>query len=204
MIFLHPDQPIGVNRELSDQPMIMAQLGLVEADGSVRSMEERKAIEVGNIFKLGTRFSEACKLSFVDDSGQRRPLIMGCYGIGTSRLMGAVAETLSDDLGLRWPNEIAPFHVHLLSLARTEEEQGKAEELYTLLSSRGIEVLFDDRMDIRAGEKFVEADLLGIPLRFVVSAKTIAQKGVEFKAREAGKTEIVAMDEVVRFVLAAK
>lgn len=204
VIFLHPDQPIGVNRELSDQPMIMAQLGLVEADGSVRSMEERKAIEVGNIFKLGTRFSEACKLSFVDDSGQRRPLIMGCYGIGTSRLMGAVAETLSDDLGLRWPNEIAPFHVHLLSLARTEEEQGKAEELYTLLSSRGIEVLFDDRMDIRAGEKFVEADLLGIPLRFVVSAKTIAQKGVEFKSREAGKTEIVAMDEVVRFVLAAK
>lgn len=204
VIYLHPDQPLGVNRELLEQPQIMAQLGLVQPDASFRSMEERKAIEVGNIFKLGARFSDACKLGFVDETGQRRPLIMGCYGIGTSRLMGAVAETVSDDAGLRWPREIAPYHVHLLSLARTEEEQARAEELYTLLTSHGIEVLFDDRMDIRAGEKFVEADMLGIPLRFVVSAKTIAQQGVEFKVRETGEPGMVAMDEVVRFVLVVK
>ena len=201
VVFLHPDQPIGVNRELFDQPQIMRQLDLVEADGSYRLMEEKKAIEVGNIFKLGTRFSDACKLSFLDESGQRRPLLMGCYGIGTSRLMGAVAETLSDDAGLYWPREIAPFQLHLLSLARTEEEQRQAEEVYRLLTGRGIEVLFDDRTDIRAGEKFVEADLLGVPLRLIVSAKTLAQESVEYKFRKTAETGIVRIDEVVRFVL---
>jgi len=203
VIFLHPDQPIAVNRELFDQPQIMRQLDLIEVDGSYRRTEERKAIEVGNIFKLGSRFSDACKLGFVDESGQRQPLLMGCYGIGTSRLMGAVAETVSDDAGLNWPIEIAPFQIHLLSLARTEDEKSRAEGIYQLLIDQGLEVLFDDRMDIRAGEKFVESDLLGLPLRLIVSQKTIAQQGVEYKFRKTGETGIVRIDEVVKFSLAA-
>jgi prolyl-tRNA synthetase len=117
--------------------------------------------------------------------------------------MGAVAETVSDDAGLNWPIEIAPFQIHLLSLARTEDEKSRAEGIYQLLIDQGLEVLFDDRMDIRAGEKFVEADLLGLPLRLIVSQKTLAQQSVEYKFRKTGETGIVRIDEVVKFSLAA-
>jgi prolyl-tRNA synthetase len=197
VVYLHPDRPLGVNRELLEMPDIMRDLQLVEANGSYRSMEERKAIEVGNIFKLGSRFSEAFNLSYIDDKGQSQPIVMGCYGIGSSRLIGAVVETLSDDKGLVWPRAIAPFTLHCISLANTSDEQARAEEVYSMLQKGGCEVLFDDRADIRAGEKFTESDLLGIPTRLVVSSKTLAQNAVECKSRATGETRLVPIDRLL-------
>jgi prolyl-tRNA synthetase len=174
-------------------PDIIKELNLVQPDGTYRPMEERKAIEVGNIFKLGTRFSDAFKLAFVDESGQKQSVIMGCYGLGPTRLMGAVVETLSDESGLKWPKEIAPFTLHLISLAKNAEEQEKAEQIYASLTASGFQVLFDDRMDLRAGEKFAESDLLGVPDRLVVSSKTLAQESVEHKSRFTGATSLIPL-----------
>lgn len=194
IVCLHPDQPLGVNRELLELGDIMKELNLVQPDGTYRTMEERKAIEVGNIFKLGTRFSDAFKLAFTDEGGQKQPVIMGCYGLGPTRLMGAVVETLSDESGLKWPKEIAPYELHLLSLAKSGEEQERAEQIYKSLAKSGFQVLFDDRTELRAGEKFAESDLLGIPDRLVVSAKTLAQGSVEHKSRFTGATSLIALD----------
>lgn len=197
VVYLHPDQPLGVNRELFDLPDIMKELGLVEQNGQIREMEELKAIEVGNIFKLGTRFSDAFKLSFVDEEGRKQPVLMGCYGLGPSRLMGAIVETLSDDSGLKWPKEIAPYGIHLVSLARTSEEQAKAEEIYSILTRSGHEVFFDDRMQVRAGEKFAESDLIGIPSRLVLSAKTLAQNSIEYKSRGTQETCMISLENLL-------
>jgi prolyl-tRNA synthetase len=193
IVYLHPDEALGINRELMELPDINKELNLVQPDGTYRPMEERKAIEVGNIFKLGTRFSDAFKLAFVDESGQKQSVIMGCYGLGPTRLMGAVVETLSDESGLKWPKEIAPFTLHLISLAKNAEEQEKAEQIYTSLTASGFQVLFDDRMDLRAGEKFAESDLLGVPDRLVVSSKTLAQESVEHKSRFTGATSLIPL-----------
>ena len=196
-IYLHPDQQLGVNRELLELPDIMQELGLVKPNGEIREMTELKAIEVGNIFKLGTRFSDAFKVSFIDEAGRKQPVLMGCYGLGPSRLMGAVVETLSDDSGLKWPKEIAPYSIHLISLAKNAEEQAKAEQIYSILSRGGYEILFDDRMEMRAGEKFAESDLIGIPSRLVVSTRTLAQNSVEYKARGTSTSSMVPLDQLL-------
>jgi prolyl-tRNA synthetase len=196
-VYLHPDQDLGVNRELLELTDIMKELGLVDAQGHIREMKELKAIEVGNIFKLGTRFSDAFKLSFIDEGGRKQPVLMGCYGLGPSRLMGAVVETLSDDGGLKLPKEIAPYSIHLISLAKTSEEQARADEIYSILTRGGHEVLFDDRMQVRAGEKFAESDLIGIPSRLVVSAKTLGQNSVEYKSRATGETHMISLENLL-------
>ena len=135
------------------------------------ALQETKAIEVGNIFKLKTRFSDAFNLSYTDKEGKQQPIIMGCYGIGTSRLMGAIVEVLHDDKGIIWPKEIAPYHLHLIALGKEEADKEKAEKLYRDLQHNNISVLFDDRPDVQAGTKFADADLLGMPIRVVISAK---------------------------------
>jgi prolyl-tRNA synthetase len=176
---------------------IMSELGLVEDGGGYRKMEEFKAIEVGNIFKLGSRFADSFNLNFVDEAGQKQRIVMGCYGLGPSRLMGAVVETLSDEGGLKWPEEISPYRFHIISLCTKPEDHQKAEALYKELISRGEEVLFDDRINIRAGEKFAEADMIGITHRLIVSPKTLAQGSVEYKSRLTGDTKIMSIDSVV-------
>lgn len=139
---------------------------------------EKKSIEVGNIFSLGTRFAEALGLYFTDKNGQKRPVIMGSYGIGLGRLLGTIVEVLSDEKGIVWPKSVAPFQVHLLSLS--EKNRKLADKIYNTLLSKGVEVLYDDR-DLRAGEKFADSDLIGIPTRIIIGDKT---KGTKFEVKD--------------------
>jgi prolyl-tRNA synthetase len=145
-------------------------------------LHEEKAIEAGNIFKLGTRYSKDCELYFTDDDGKRKLVIMGCYGIGNTRLVGTIAEASHDDKGLIWPKAVAPYHVHLLSVGFDKDAKKEAESLYKKLVKAGVEVLYDDR-DESAGKKFNDADIIGIPLRVVVSERTLKEGAAEFKLR---------------------
>lgn len=150
------------------------------------SIEEQKSIEVGNIFPLATKFSDAFDLKFVDEQSVAHPVIMGCYGIGISRAVGAIAEVCHDEKGIIWPEAVAPFQVHLISI-RSDEA---AADLYRELTNAGLEVLWDDR-DISPGQKFADSDLIGIPVRLVVSEKTLATDCIEWKRRDSEKTELV-------------
>jgi len=145
-------------------------------------LHEEKAIEAGNIFKLGTRYSKDCELYFTDADGKRKLVIMGCYGIGNTRLVGTIAEASHDDKGLIWPKAVAPYHVHLLSIGFDKAAKKEAESLYKKLIKAGVEVLYDDR-DESAGKKFNDADIIGIPLRVVVSERTLKEGAAEFKLR---------------------
>jgi prolyl-tRNA synthetase len=148
-----------------------------------------KTIEVGNIFPLGNKYSEQMKAFFTDEKGSKKNIIMGCYGIGTSRVMGAVIEVCHDEKGMIWPKEISPFSVHLISLS--SEAKKASEEIYRDLQESGIDVLYDDRENKSAGEKLVDSDLIGIPLRLVVSEKTLAEDSAELKQRGKKETELV-------------
>ena len=152
-------------------------------------LAEMKAIEVGNIFKLGTKFSAPFEVKYKDAAGREQPVIMGCYGIGPSRALGTIVETYHDDRGIIWPASVAPFRAHLVSL----NENQTADEIYDQLTSAGSEVLYDDR-DLSAGEKFADADLIGCPYRVVVSKKTLSQDSVELKKRADDKGELVKID----------
>lgn len=188
-IFVDENKKIAVNKEvLNDE--VLADLGVKKSD-----LVEKKAVEVGNIFTLGTRFSDAFELTYLDEKGEKKPVFMGSYGIGPGRLMGTIAEVLSDDKGLVWPESIAPFKIHLISLG--ESVKNEASKIYESLVKKGIEVLYDDR-DTRAGEKFADSDLIGIPTRIVVSEKTIAEESVEVKDRKTGKVEMVKIADLLK------
>lgn len=190
-IFVSERARIAVNKEVM-VPEVLRDLDLSEGE-----LVEKKAVEVGNIFSLGTRFSEALGLSFKDASGTERPVVMGSYGIGPTRLMGVLAEVLSDEKGLVWPEEVAPFSVHLVAITGGNDDVCKeAERIYELLRDHGIEVLFDDR-DIRAGEKFADADLLGIPTRVVVSEKTVSAGGIERVDRVTGTATLIPESDII-------
>lgn len=145
---------------------------------------EHKAIEVGNIFRLGTRFSDAFNFSVLDGEGNKQPVLMGCYGIGPSRVLGTIVEVHHDDQGIAWPNAVAPFDVHVVSLSADEAVLKKAKEIALILSDHGKDVLLDDR-DVRAGEKFADSDLIGIPVRVVISERLVQDNSVEIKERSA-------------------
>ncbi len=155
------------------------------------------AVEVGNIFKLGTRFSSAFGFDYMSETGARRPIIMGCYGFGPSRVMGTLVEVLHDKKGMVWPEAIAPYKIHLLALASTNEEvKHKAEIIYQSLMKAGLEVLYNDR-EQSAGEKFTEADLIGCPWRVVVSERTMIEKKFELKSRTSEETELFSLEEII-------
>ncbi len=155
-----------------------------------------KASEVGNIFPLGTKFTKAFDYTYTDDKGEKQPIIMGSYGIGTSRLMGVIVEKCFDEKGIIWPINIAPFRVHLLGLGMDQEEiYNKSHEIYEILINSGIEVLFDDRVDVGAGEKLGDADLIGCPYRVVVSKK--AGDKLEVKLRNEKESKLMSVEEVV-------
>ncbi|MDD5050772.1 MAG: His/Gly/Thr/Pro-type tRNA ligase C-terminal domain-containing protein [Candidatus Pacebacteria bacterium] len=161
-------------------------------------LREEKAVEVGNIFPLGTRFSDALGLQFLDEKGEKKSVVMGSYGIGLGRLMGVIVEVFADEKGIVWPKEVSPFQAHLVSLAGEDTKVKKsADELYKKLTEKGIEVLYDDR-GLRPGEKFADSDLIGIPLRIVVSAKTLEADGYEIKDRATGATELVKEDVLLK------
>ncbi|KKR06405.1 MAG: prolyl-tRNA synthetase [candidate division WS6 bacterium GW2011_GWF2_39_15] len=149
-----------------------------------------KASEVGNIFPLNTKFTKAVGYYFTDADGSQKEIYMGSYGIGTSRLMGVIAEKFYDDKGILWPANIAPYNVHIVSLG--SEGVKEAETLYNELMDGGIEVLWDDRTDVSAGEKFSDADLIGIPVRLVISDRSLQNGGYEFKLRNSKESKIVS------------
>ncbi|MCC6626496.1 MAG: proline--tRNA ligase [Chloroflexi bacterium] len=161
-------------------------------------MRTSRAVEVGNIFKLGTRYSASLGATFLDRDGQTRPVIMGCYGIGVGRLLACVAEQYHDARGLAWPITVAPYAVHLVLLAGSAggEATAVAERLYQALGEAGIDVLFDDREE-SPGVKFNDADLIGVPLRLTVGERALKRGGVELKRRDSADSAIVAVDEVI-------
>jgi prolyl-tRNA synthetase len=190
IIYVDETKRIAVNKETLS-PEILKDLGLDK-----KALVEKKGIEVGNIFNLGTKFSEPLDLLFVDDKGEKHNVIMGCYGLGPSRLLGTIVEVLSDVKGIVWPKEVAPFVVHLIEMKGSEAVSNAAEKIYRDLNKKGISVLWDDR-DTRAGEKFADADLIGIPYRVVVSEKTLKENKVELKLRT--EDEAVLVDETVLY-----
>jgi prolyl-tRNA synthetase len=151
-------------------------------------LQELRAIEVGNIFQLNQKFSAPFELTFKDQAGVDQPVLMGCYGLGVSRLMGAIAEIHHDDKGLTWPMAVAPYQVHLVRLGDEPDVVTAAEKLYSEMEQAGIEVLYDDR-SASAGVKLKDADLIGLPIRVIVSAKTLAAGKVEWKLRAADETK---------------
>jgi len=161
------------------------------------ALRTTRGVEVGNIFKLGTRFSDALGATFLDAAGAQKPVIMGSYGIGIGRLLACIAEEHHDDAGLKWPISVAPYHVHLITLADEGTEARRiADDLYTALEADDIEVLYDDR-DERPGVKFNDADLIGIPLRVTVGERSLAKGGVELKHRDQKDSELVPPGEII-------
>ncbi len=159
-------------------------------------LEEEKAVEAGNIFKLGTRYSDDFDLSFTDQDGKKKPVIMGCYGIGSTRLLGTIVEASHDDKGIIWPKTIAPYLVYLITIGEDDEVQTIAQKLYENMNNENIEVLFDDR-DASPGLKLNDADLIGLPLRIVISKRTIAENSVEWKERTEKEAKNVKIDKLI-------
>jgi len=164
------------------------------------NFQEKKAVEVGNIFKLGTKYSLPFDLKFRDKDGKAKPVIMGCYGIGLPRVMAAIVETSHDAQGIIWPKTVAPFLAHLIAVEDNKKVKTAAEKLYTILQKEEIEVLYDDRQAKTTGEKFAEADLLGIPFRIVVSEKTLAKNSVEAKERGKNSVKLVKLKQLSKFL----
>jgi prolyl-tRNA synthetase len=185
IVYICQNCRLAVNKEIKTENMKCPDCGGTE-------FKEEKAIEVGNIFKLKNKYTAPFNLSVPDEKGERKDVLMGCYGIGLGRVMGTIAEIYHDEKGLVWPKEVAPFQIHLLSLNKNEE----AEKIYNQLETEGFEVLYDDR-DLGAGAKFADADLLGIPLRIVVSEKSLQAGGLEIKKRNEEKSEIVKTKELL-------
>jgi prolyl-tRNA synthetase len=194
-IYVDEASNLALNKEvLNDE--VLGQLNLKK-----EKLVEQKSIEVGNIFDLKTKYSKPFDLSFTDTKGEKHIVLMGCYGIGLSRLLGTVVEVLSDDKGIIWPESIAPYAIHLLALGEDENVKKEAEKIYETLKKSGVEVLFDDRGGVTAGEKFADSDLFGIPLRVVVSARSIKEGGVEIKKRNEEKGKVVLLDELLKLCL---
>jgi len=161
-------------------------------------LEDTRGIEVGHIFKLGTFFSEALGAAYLDRQGQQRPITMGCYGIGVGRLLAAAIEQNHDDRGIIFPPSIAPYQVHLVGLNLADSQvAGAAQRLYEGLWQAQIETLYDDRLDQTAGVKLNDADLLGLPLRLVVSPRTLRSEVAELKGRRETEPSLAPMDEVI-------
>ncbi len=183
IIYVDKESGIALNEEvLTDENL--ANLGIKR-----ENLETHKAAEVGNIFTLGYKYSDAMDLVYNDENGERQKVFMGSYGIGPSRVMGVIAEILSDEKGLCWPEEIAPYKYYMVGLG--EEGTKVAEELHNLASE---DILLDDR-SARAGEKFADAELIGMPYRVVVSDKTLANGQVEFTNRKTGGTKLLTLEE---------
>lgn len=163
------------------------------------TFREACASEAANIFKLGTKFSVPFKLQYTDEEGRSHPVIMGCYGIGISRLMGIVTEACADDAGLRWPFALAPATVHIVPLARKIEEQSykEADALRARLEEEGTSTLFDDRLDVSTGVRLADADLIGVPYRVILSPKTLERKALEVKDRWTGEVSFITEEQLL-------
>lgn len=194
----------GVNVPRDFDPALVADIaaafdGATCARCGQGALRVERAIELGHCFKLGTRYSEAAGVTYTDETGAERLVVMGSYGIGLERLMAAIIETHHDEWGIIWPKSIAPFDVHLLTLGKDPQPGEIAARLYEDLRAAGLDVLLDDRAE-SAGVKFADADLIGIPVRLAVSSKALAAGGVEAKRRDSAERVIVPLDEVAAWV----
>ena len=193
LIYICKKCGIGINKEIKAENSVCPKCKNSE-------FEEKKTVEVGNIFKMGTRFSSPFNLKFTDKDAVEKPVIMGCYGIGLGRLMGAVVEVNHDERGIVWPRSLAPFLVHLIPVENNQKVKLATEKIYNNLQKEKIEVLYDDRQSKSVGEKFAENDLIGIPFRIVVSEKTLRINSVEVKERGKDKTKLVKISQLSKFL----
>jgi len=188
-IYVHEGKNIAINEEVFNDE-VLENLGI-----SRDELVTKTAVEVGNIFTLGTKYSDALDLKFTDEDGTSKSVVMGSYGIGPSRLMGVIAEHFADDKGLVWPDNVAPAKVYLVRIGG-EAATTQADQLYDALIGRGIEVLYDDR-DVRPGEKFADSELMGIPYRVTVSDRLIAENKYEYTERISGETTLLTRDDLL-------
>lgn len=194
-VFLCEKCRVAVNKELIAEQKTCPECGNAE-------LIEKRGIEVGNIFKLRTRFSKAFNFTYIDQSGQKNPVEMGCYGIGNSRLMGAIVEVSHDEKGIIWPEAVAPYKIHLLHLGKEKEAKDAVEDVYEKLQHGGAEVLYDDREE-SAGKKLADADLVGIPIRLLISKKTLEKKSAEVKLRSEKDFKLIPLDVIPDSILAS-
>lgn len=187
--YLKEDNKVGIHEEIAKRKNV-----------DVSKLTLKTGIEVGNIFQLGYYYSKKMKgATFIDPDGKEKPYYMGCYGIGIGRTMAAIVEKCHDDRGIIWPKTVAPFHVHLIGLDLKDKKiSSKVHKVYKVLKENRIDVLFDDREGANAGEKFADADLIGIPIRLVVSKRTGDK--VEFKRRNENEVKIISIDEVLKIL----
>jgi len=190
IVYIDDKSGIAINEEvLNDE--VLADLNLKRDD-----LREAKTAEVGNIFTLGTKFSDALGLHYTDDDGKIKPVFMGSYGIGPTRVMGVIVEKMADGKGIVWPENIAPARVYLINIGNNEKVIDKTSGLYDELVAKGIDVIWDDR-DVRPGDKFADADLIGIPFRVVISEK-MADDEFEIKERKSNDVDVVNKADLVK------
>lgn len=199
IIYVNREKKLAVNKEVYTDE-VLAQLGLTRDE-----LEEVAASEVGNIFSFGTAKCEELGLTFTDEDGQVKPVTLGSYGIGIGRLMGVIVEHYADEKGIVWPKSVAPYQVHLVTVPSKDETvqaqiMEAAQSLEEDLGREGVEVLWDDREQKSPGEKFADADLLGMPLRLVISQKTLAEGSVEWKERHESEAKLVSLEEIKNHV----
>ncbi len=195
IIYICDDCHIALNKELVNR----------ESDKKCwkcgkKLKKEARAIEVGNIFKLGDKFSNQFSLTFRDKDGKERPVLMGCYGLGITRIMGAIVEIHHDERGLTWPKTVSPFSVHLIALENDRKVIKEADNFYKTLQKEGIEVLYDDRKEKTPGEKLVDADLIGVPLRIIISKRTVSLKKFEIKERGKKRPKLISKTRLISLI----
>lgn len=186
IIYLHREKNIAINEEVIDEAIV--ELGI-----SRDELEPIKTAETGNIFNFGSQKTDEMGLYYTDKDGKQQSLYIGSYGIGITRAMGVIAEKLSDEKGLVWPESVAPYKVYLVSIGKVAE---KADELYETLQKAGVTVLYDDR-DERPGAKFADSELIGLPYRVTMSERLLAENKLEFTVRNSGQTELLTLDELL-------
>lgn len=192
-IYLDRKKKIAINKEVYNED-VLKELGVNKDD-----LEEVRAIEVGNIFPLGTKFSDALGLYYTDENGEKKQVVMGSYGIGPARVMATIVELKHDEKGIIWPENISPYKVMLIGLNLEDENiKKRAEEIYAEMLSRGVGILYDDRENVTAGPKFADCDLLGISYRAVVSQKTDGK--IELKKRDETESSLVTLEEFLETI----
>ncbi len=196
-VYRIPGTTTAINKEIIDDKEALKEIIPNYKPGDENKLEELKAIEVGNIFKLGSRFTEAFNVQYTDKDGTLKKIVMGCYGIGPSRILGTIAEVLSDDHGLVWPENVAPYKVGIVNLKQGHVETDKiCEDAYAKLNKAGVTALYDDR-DASVGVKFADMDLLGMPWQLVVGPRGLEKGVVEVKNRQTGERQELSLDSAL-------
>ena len=194
IIYINKEKNIAINEEVLNEKTLQ------ELNVTKDELEQVKTAEVGNIFNFGTVKTDELGLKVAGEDGKPTSVYLGSYGIGITRLMGVLVEHFSDERGLVWPKEVAPFQVHLVSLCKDTNHKEQANALYASLTKQGIDVLYDDREDVRPGQKFADSDLMGIPMRVVISQKTIESKQLEVKLRTEQEAKMIEQEALIELM----